>query len=158
MAIAIQATVNDIPSAMMPKTTGPTAPPTKEPVCVIAVDAAGAAWLARTTEKVNRPAHPHPKVNATREPTTTSSCTPEPTTARPIAPVTRNTATVENPPAARRSIFQPAKSRMEKLRDKKLQSAFLAKADWHTDYDKARAIAKKEKKLIFTYFARSYAP
>lgn len=43
-------------------------------------------------------------------------------------------------------------------RDKKLKSAFLQKADWITDYDKARARAKQSGKLIFAYFTRSYAP
>ena len=43
-------------------------------------------------------------------------------------------------------------------RAKKLQSAFLDKNPWFTDYDKARAHAKKTKRGIFAYFTRSYAP
>ena len=43
-------------------------------------------------------------------------------------------------------------------REKKLESRFLQKANWILDYDEARKIAKEEGKLIFTYFARSYAP
>ncbi len=41
---------------------------------------------------------------------------------------------------------------------KKLASEFLKKAAWFTDYDKARAAAKKSDKLMFGYFTRSYAP
>jgi hypothetical protein len=43
-------------------------------------------------------------------------------------------------------------------RDAKLESAFLKNATWVTDYDQALALAKQEKKLIFAYFTRSYAP
>jgi hypothetical protein len=43
-------------------------------------------------------------------------------------------------------------------RDKKLESEFLKKADWITDYDKARAESKKAGKPIFGYFTRSYSP
>lgn len=41
---------------------------------------------------------------------------------------------------------------------KKLESEFLAKADWVTDYDVARAKAKEQGKLILGYFTRSYSP
>ena len=40
----------------------------------------------------------------------------------------------------------------------KLEKEFFKKAPWFTDYDKARAEAKKSKKVIFTYFTRSYSP
>ncbi len=43
------------------------------------------------------------------------------------------------------------------LRDKKLELPFLKKAAWTTDYDAALADAKKNGKLIFAYFTRSYA-
>lgn len=43
-------------------------------------------------------------------------------------------------------------------RDKKLQSEFLKKAPWITDYDKALEEAQKSNKLIMGYFTRSYAP
>jgi len=43
-------------------------------------------------------------------------------------------------------------------RDEKLKAAFLKKADWITDYDKARETAKSTGKLMFTLFSRSYAP
>lgn len=39
----------------------------------------------------------------------------------------------------------------------KLEKPFLKNAKWFTDYDKARAAAKKSKKVIFTYFTRTYA-
>ena len=51
-----------------------------------------------------------------------------------------------------------AQSDLEQLRDEKLRSAFLTKASWLTNFDKARAKAQKEGKIIFAYFARSYAP
>ncbi len=43
-------------------------------------------------------------------------------------------------------------------REKKKESRFLRNADWIVDYDEARAEAKKQGKLIFTYFSRSYSP
>ncbi len=43
-------------------------------------------------------------------------------------------------------------------RDEKLTSEFLKKADWITDFDKARATAKSSGKPMFTLFSRSYAP
>ncbi|MBI2264273.1 MAG: hypothetical protein HYU64_03745 [Armatimonadetes bacterium] len=41
-------------------------------------------------------------------------------------------------------------------RDEKLKENWLTQARWITDYDKARSVAKKTGKLIFTYFTRSY--
>jgi hypothetical protein len=41
--------------------------------------------------------------------------------------------------------------------DKKLNSAFLSKASWITDYDKALEESRKSGKPIFAYFTRSYA-
>jgi hypothetical protein len=52
---------------------------------------------------------------------------------------------------------QPTEEELIGLRDKKLQAEFLKKADWITDYDKAREAAKSGGKLIFGYFTRSYA-
>ena len=43
-------------------------------------------------------------------------------------------------------------------KEQKLAEAWIKNANWILDYDKAREIAKKEQKLIFTYFTRSYAP
>jgi hypothetical protein len=47
---------------------------------------------------------------------------------------------------------------LEEKRDKKLASAFLKKAAWITDYDKALEEAKKTGRPIFGYFSRSYSP
>ncbi|MEY4674349.1 MAG: hypothetical protein RL148_2133 [Planctomycetota bacterium] len=44
-----------------------------------------------------------------------------------------------------------------KLREEKLAKEVFKKAPWMFDFDKARETAKKEGKLIFTYFTRSYA-
>jgi hypothetical protein len=46
---------------------------------------------------------------------------------------------------------------LEKKRDDLLKEEWLKKADWITDYDKAREEAKKSGKAIFAYFTRSYA-
>ena len=42
-------------------------------------------------------------------------------------------------------------------KEKKLASEFLKKAPWTTDFDAARAAAKKSGEVIFAYFTRSYA-
>lgn len=42
--------------------------------------------------------------------------------------------------------------------EEKLKKDFVAHGGWITDYDEARALAKKENKLIFVYFTRSYSP
>ncbi len=47
---------------------------------------------------------------------------------------------------------------LEEKRDQKLASAFMKKAPWLSDYDAARAEAKKSGKAIFGYFTRSYSP
>ncbi len=46
---------------------------------------------------------------------------------------------------------------LEDKRDALLKEGWLKKADWITDYDKAREEAKKSGKMIFGYFTRSYA-
>lgn len=46
---------------------------------------------------------------------------------------------------------------LKEKRDQKLEAEWLKKADWITDYDKARENSKKSKKLIFAYFTRSYS-
>jgi hypothetical protein len=55
---------------------------------------------------------------------------------------------------------QPAPKTPEeltKLRAEKLAKPVFQKAAWIADYDEARAQAKKDGKLIFAYFTRSYA-
>ncbi len=60
------------------------------------------------------------------------------------------------PVGARRA--PPSQESLIAKKKQKLAEAWLKNANWILDYDKAREIAKKEKKLIFTYFPRSYAP
>jgi hypothetical protein len=50
-----------------------------------------------------------------------------------------------------------AQSLEEKLA-KKLESEFLKRVPWITDYTKALAESKKTGKPIFGYFTRSYSP
>ena len=59
--------------------------------------------------------------------------------------------------AAQSARAQGDESALIEKRDKKLQEAFLKKAAWLTDFDDAKAKAKEDGKLIFTYFTRSYA-
>ena len=42
-------------------------------------------------------------------------------------------------------------------KEHKLAAEFLKKATWFTDYDAARGAARKQDKVIFAYFTRSYA-
>ena len=46
---------------------------------------------------------------------------------------------------------------LKKNLEKKLESEFLKKTAWITDFDEAKAAAKKQGKNIFAYFTRSYA-
>jgi hypothetical protein len=46
---------------------------------------------------------------------------------------------------------------LAKKLEEKLASPFLKKAAWNTDFDAAKAEAKKSNKLLFVYFSRSYA-
>ncbi len=55
------------------------------------------------------------------------------------------------------ALAQDEQETLEQKRDKKLAKEFVKKAPWFTDYDLARAEAKKTGKPIFTYFTRSYA-
>jgi hypothetical protein len=52
----------------------------------------------------------------------------------------------------------PSQDELKQKRDAKLKEAFVTKAPWITDYDKAREESKKSSKFIFAYFTRSYAP
>ena len=42
-------------------------------------------------------------------------------------------------------------------REKKLAKPVFHEANWLFDYDQARAEARKQGKLLFTYFTRSYS-
>ena len=47
---------------------------------------------------------------------------------------------------------------LESKLENKLAKSFVTHGNWILDYDEAREIAKKEGKLIFVYFTRSYSP
>ncbi len=49
-----------------------------------------------------------------------------------------------------------AQTNEEKLAEKK-QEGWIVDGGWSTDYDEARASAKKRNTMIFAYFTRSYA-
>ena len=53
---------------------------------------------------------------------------------------------------------QKSQEELKALREEKLACSFLQNAAWITNYDKARAEAKKSKKVIFAYFTRSFRP
>ena len=57
-------------------------------------------------------------------------------------------------PALEAQSQEQFKSRLEE----KLSHKFIEYGGWMTDYDAARARAKKEGKVLFVYFSRSYAP
>lgn len=52
----------------------------------------------------------------------------------------------------------PSQDELKSRRDAKLKEAWVTKAPWITDYAKAKEAAKKDQKLILTYFSRSYSP
>jgi ribosomal protein S17E len=62
-------------------------------------------------------------------------------------------AILSSPSIAQRS----AKELQQKL-DDKLAKEWVTNAEWITDFDKAKAEAKRRGKQIFGYFTRSYAP
>ena len=72
----------------------------------------------------------------------------------PAQPKTVPAQALRPAPAATKG---PDQAQLKKQRDDKLAKEFLKLADWHTDFAKARARAKQDGKLIFTYFSRSYA-
>lgn len=56
------------------------------------------------------------------------------------------------------SAGEPSQDELKKKKEEVLKDAFLKKAPWILDYDKALAEAKKTGKPVFAYFSRSYAP
>ncbi len=56
------------------------------------------------------------------------------------------------------SWFPQDQATYRKRLQKTLAKDFIKKGGWILDFDEARARAKKEGKLIFAYFTRSYAP
>ena len=51
-----------------------------------------------------------------------------------------------------------AQDTMEAMLEAKMAKEFIKSATWVTDYDQALEQAKKDNKLVFSYFSRSYAP
>ena len=47
---------------------------------------------------------------------------------------------------------------LRKKLEKKLASPFLKQGSWFTDYEAARGAARKERRVIFGYFTRSFSP
>lgn len=62
------------------------------------------------------------------------------------------------PQGARARRKPPTTEQLKQRYEEALKSPFIAKGHWVLDYDEARARAKREGKLIFAYFSRSYAP
>lgn len=52
---------------------------------------------------------------------------------------------------------QKTQADLIEARSAKLEKLVFKKADWLFDYEAAKARAKEENKLLFTYFTRSYA-
>jgi hypothetical protein len=52
----------------------------------------------------------------------------------------------------------PSQDELVARKEAKLKEEWVKNAAWTFDYDEARARAKKEGKLIFAYFTRSYSP
>lgn len=51
----------------------------------------------------------------------------------------------------------PTQEQLVKLRDEKKATEVFTKTDWEFGLDAALARAKKEKKLVFAYFTRSFS-
>ena len=52
----------------------------------------------------------------------------------------------------------PTQEQLIERRQAKLAEAWIGKANWIQDYDEAREAARQQKKKVFAYFTRSYAP
>ncbi|MGE0145576.1 MAG: hypothetical protein AB7I19_20180 [Planctomycetota bacterium] len=78
----------------------------------------------------------------------------EPKPATPTVPAARIQAT---PVTAAGAGQQPSQDELKAKLADKLAKPFVKHANWTTDYDAARARAKEEGKLVFTYFTRSYS-
>ena len=53
---------------------------------------------------------------------------------------------------------QKSQPQLVEQRAEKLAKPFVTSAPWMLDYDKARAAAKKQDKILLAYFTRSYSP
>lgn len=54
-------------------------------------------------------------------------------------------------------LAQKSQEELATMRDEKMAKKVFQQANWIFDYDKVREEAKKNDKVIFTYFTRSYA-
>jgi len=54
--------------------------------------------------------------------------------------------------------FLAAPQSLERKLQAKLKKPFVDYGGWETDYDAARTRARKEGKVLFVYFSRSYSP
>lgn len=54
--------------------------------------------------------------------------------------------------------FLAAPQSYEAKLEAKLKKSFIRFGGWETDFDQAKARAKKEGKVLFVYFSRSYSP
>jgi hypothetical protein len=61
-------------------------------------------------------------------------------------------------PQAPQGTQSPKKASLQERYQKYLSKDFIKKGHWVLDYDKARTRARREGKLIFVYFTRTYAP
>ncbi len=52
----------------------------------------------------------------------------------------------------------PSQEELVQRRDDKLAEDWVKQGNWVTDWDNARAEAKKSGEMIFAYFTRSYSP
>jgi len=61
-------------------------------------------------------------------------------------------------PASHDEAAQPSQDELKVLRSQKLARPVFKNAAWRTDFDAAKAEAKKDHKLVLVYFTRSYSP
>jgi len=54
--------------------------------------------------------------------------------------------------------FLAAPQSLERKLEAKLKKPFVSYGGWESDYNAARARARKEGKVLFVYFSRSYSP
>src|SRR5689334_20965739 len=86
IAPAIHAVSNDVCAATKPNAIGPPNPPAYTPVCTIALAAAGADGLSRTTANCINPGHDQPSPNPRTVPTASAGVPGTASRASPAAP------------------------------------------------------------------------
>ena len=83
--------------------------------------------------------------------------TRKPGPARTLIGILALAGAARSQPGASRPAPRTHELALIKKRNEKLALPFLRQADWITDYDRARAEARRTGKPIFAYFSRSYA-